>query len=183
VSTSHPTLPPPRTASPPGVDAPIGDCDSFWGRQPSSGQGYNLEFENSLIALENRDRRARGLGNLVQDGMLKSIAASHAMDSLVSGWFRRPEFRNHVGRDGRDYQDRLADAEVAYAYASENVGDTSGTGTACDLVASFNQSHLDNYRGFHRPTGGSYEPLRSGTSCYLDYAARIAVCVQYFVSP
>jgi uncharacterized protein YkwD len=83
--------------------------------------GYALNQVNAA-------RAAYGFGPLVLDASISAVAASHAMDQAVNGYF------SHYGLDGSTRETRLRRGGVSFGWSGEN---------QCYLVGRSQQSTLD----------------------------------------
>ena len=83
--------------------------------------GYALNQVNAA-------RAAYGFGPLVLDASISAVAASHAMDQAVNGYF------SHYGLDGSTRETRLRRGGVSFGWSGEN---------QCYLVGRSQQGTLD----------------------------------------
>jgi uncharacterized protein YkwD/uncharacterized membrane protein required for colicin V production len=93
--------------------------------QPSEG-AIKLQFtvsdaqpdpasEQGMLDLVNRERTSRGLGALVMDEGLRTLARSHADDMFRRGYFA------HDTPEGKDPFERMRDAGIVFGLAGENL--------------------------------------------------------------
>jgi uncharacterized protein YkwD len=71
--------------------------------------------EREMFAMVNRERRERGIGELVWDPAIVPVSRAHAEDMWMRGYF------GHVSPDGKDVGHRLNEAGVRFALAGENL--------------------------------------------------------------
>ena len=83
--------------------------------------GYALNQVNAA-------RAAYGFGPLVLDASISAVAASHAMDQAVNGYF------SHYGLDGSTRETRLRRGGVSFGWSGEN---------QCYLVGRSQQATLN----------------------------------------
>ncbi|HVZ66821.1 MAG TPA: CvpA family protein [Patescibacteria group bacterium] len=104
----------------------IDDTINFLTVKPDSNESLVLNFktnnakvdaksEAQMIKLLNVERRKAGLPALVPDPDLTDLARSHAKDMLARGYF------SHYTPEGLSPFDRMAQYEIQYQYAGENL--------------------------------------------------------------
>ncbi|MDP9211768.1 MAG: CvpA family protein [bacterium] len=74
-----------------------------------------LADARALFDRANEERAERGLGRLTWDDSLRLVGLRHSRDMLARGYF------SHVNPDGEDPFDRMAQADIRYAVAGENL--------------------------------------------------------------
>ncbi len=104
----------------------IQDTINFLTVEPSSQASVDLRFktdkykrdskaESQMLTLVNAERQKRGLAPLIMDEELQEVARDHAADMLKRGYF------SHYTPEGLSPFDRMAEHDVEYQYAGENL--------------------------------------------------------------
>ncbi|MDP3987925.1 MAG: CvpA family protein [Candidatus Levybacteria bacterium] len=75
----------------------------------------DVKAENDMLVLVNKERTSRGLSVLTMDDDLKKVARSHSEDMFARGYF------SHYTPESLSPFDRLAQADITYLYAGENL--------------------------------------------------------------
>jgi uncharacterized protein YkwD len=88
----------------------------------------------SFVKLMNAHRRSLGLSPLVWDSRVAAVAKAHSRDMFEREYF------SHNTPEGRTTWDRLADRDVTYSRAGENIAWGQTTGRAV-LEAWLNSHH------------------------------------------
>lgn len=108
----------------------IGDNPAFVEKVP--------EYEKELLNLINAERTSWGLGILVYDDALESVAYMHSQDMSLRAYF------DHNTPEGIDPFDRIADAGITYGTAAENIA--AGFTTSAEVFKAWMNSkgHMEN---------------------------------------
>ena len=104
----------------------IQDSLNFLTVEPKSEESINLNFktnnttvdyqsEQKMFTLVNFERTSRGLSTLILNTNLQKVARLHCTDMFARGYF------SHVTPDGKSPFDRMADANITYLAAGENL--------------------------------------------------------------
>jgi uncharacterized protein YkwD/uncharacterized membrane protein required for colicin V production len=126
----------------------IEDSITYFTIQPGSRERVELEVttqelkadevsEREMLHLVNKERVAAGLDPLVLNPSLVPVARAHATDM----WERK--YFGHVSPEGDDVSDRLADWDVNYNYAGENLA-LAPTVTTAHTGLMNSEGHRDN---------------------------------------
>lgn len=75
----------------------------------------NLNMENQLVALVNKERTSRGLNALKTDETLKEVGRGHSADMFKRGYFA------HNSPEGKNVSDRALDKGYVYLVIGENL--------------------------------------------------------------
>lgn len=81
----------------------------------TSNFSIDLNAERKMFFMINKERASKGLPLLVFDDKLREIAIKHSEDMFVKGYF------SHNTPEGLSPFDRMAEADIAYLYAGENL--------------------------------------------------------------
>ena len=168
-----------------GPDVAPGDCATFVQRLPSSGAGFNHEFEDTIVSMENQNRHTHGLGNLMPDAALYNVAANYARTLVVQRAWEQVATDQDLHNFGSSPVDRLHAGGISgWTDWSENLGYVpDGIVSPCAFFDGFTPNHVLTYLG-HSYNNRSviYPNLYHGTACYIDYSQRMLACVQDFIS-
>lgn len=104
----------------------INETINFLTVEPGADEIVNLNFktrnfsvditaEQEMFALVNKQRTSRGLSALIVDIKLRETARNHCKDMFVRGYF------SHYTPEGLSPFDRMAQADITYTYAGENL--------------------------------------------------------------
>lgn len=104
----------------------LNDTLSFMTIEPQSDQTVSLNFktdkvtvdetaERAMLQLVNRERAQEGLEGLTMDNPLREVAQAHAKDMVARGYF------SHFTPEGKSPFDRMAEADIHYSFAGENL--------------------------------------------------------------
>ncbi|HVT00785.1 MAG TPA: CvpA family protein [Patescibacteria group bacterium] len=115
----------------------IDDTINFLTVKPDSNESLVLNFKDSnakvdqkseqeMLRLLNIQRQKSGLTSLVADPDLTDLARAHAKDMLARGYF------SHYTPEGLSPFDRMAQYEIRYQYAGENLAFAPETELAMD---------------------------------------------------
>lgn len=75
----------------------------------------NENLEMQMIDLVNKERREKGLKELVFDGNLREVARDHSSDMFSRGYF------SHYSPEGKDVADRAEEKGISYLVIGENL--------------------------------------------------------------
>lgn len=126
----------------------IEDSITYFTIQPGSRERIELEVvtqelqideasEREMLQLINKERVAVGLNPLVLNPSLVPVARAHATDMWERSYF------GHVSPEGEDVGDRLAEWDVNYNYAGENLALAPTVSTAHTGLMN-SEGHRDN---------------------------------------
>ncbi|MFZ0242215.1 MAG: CAP domain-containing protein [Desulfobacterales bacterium] len=90
------------------------------------------DYASKVIELVNKERTARGLHPLSYDKELTAAAENHSRDMAEHNYF------DHTGRDGRDFNERIAAAGYEYRVSGENIA--AGQRTPAEVVDNWMKS-------------------------------------------
>ncbi len=104
----------------------VNDTLNFLTIEPKSEETVNLNFrtqdikidpqaEERMLILVNKERTSGGLESVVSDIRLKAVARAHCEDMFRRGYF------SHYTLEGLSPFDRMAQADIDFAYAGENL--------------------------------------------------------------
>ena len=104
----------------------IKDTLDFLTVEPKSDESVSLHFhttqvspdetaEQYMLTLVNQERTSRGISPLVFDTALRDVGRAHSADMFTRGYF------SHYTPEGHDPFDRMAEANITYQYAGENL--------------------------------------------------------------
>lgn len=94
--------------------------------EPQSDEFVNLKFktdnfnvdpnaEKQMLEMVNKERLSRGLSALIFDNKIRDVARSHSEDMLKRGYF------SHFTPEKFSPFDRMAEADIHFTYAGENL--------------------------------------------------------------
>lgn len=115
----------------------VNDTLNFLTVEPKSDESVNLKFrtndlsvdqqaESQMLILVNKERTARGLKEVVQGNSMRKVARAHCEDMFKRGYF------SHYTPEGLSPFDRMAQADIDYDYAGENLALAPNVQTAMD---------------------------------------------------
>lgn len=81
----------------------------------SSELSVDMQSEQTMLELVNKERVAAGLSPVVADNSIREVARAHSRDMFERRYF------SHYDPEGRDAGDRLEAAGIAYTLAGENL--------------------------------------------------------------
>lgn len=87
----------------------------FFKLDPTSEVHLDPQAEVQILALVNKERRARGLRELKPLAKMREVARAHSQDMFVRGYF------SHVDPDNNDPFQRMEKAGLTFVYAGENL--------------------------------------------------------------
>ncbi len=104
----------------------VNDALTFLTVEPKSDELLELNFtttnvkvdrdsEVEMLALVNAERENLGLVPVEEDPSLREVARAHCTDMLERGYF------SHYTPEGKSPFDRMAEADIAYKFAGENL--------------------------------------------------------------
>lgn len=104
----------------------INETINFLTVEPGANEIVNLNFktknfsidqssEKAMFELVNNERTSRGFAALTVDTKLTEVARNHCRDMFVRGYF------SHYTPEGLSPFDRMAQADISFAYAGENL--------------------------------------------------------------
>ena len=104
----------------------INETINFLTVEPGANEIVNLNFktrnfsvdqssEQEMFDLVNNERTSRGFVALTVDTKITEVARDHCKDMFVRGYF------SHYNPDGLSPFDRMAQADISYTYAGENL--------------------------------------------------------------
>jgi uncharacterized protein YkwD len=104
----------------------IDETINFLTIKPDSSDSVSLNFktktykedpanENAMLDLINKERKSRGLTELIPDESLRFVALEHAKDMAERGYF------SHFTPEGLSPFDRMERAGISYNFAGENL--------------------------------------------------------------
>ncbi|MBI2031640.1 MAG: CvpA family protein [Candidatus Levybacteria bacterium] len=104
----------------------VNDTLSFLTVEPKSDETVNLKFktenlsvdqnaEAQMLVIVNRERQSQGASVLERDEKLTQVARKHCKDMFVRGYF------SHYTPEGLTPFDRIAQGDVHFTYAGENL--------------------------------------------------------------
>lgn len=99
---------------------------AFFTVEPKSNESVNLNFktdkisedknaEKRMLDLVNQERVNKGLGKLTMDNSLTDVGRGHCEDMFKRGYF------SHYTPEGLSPFDRMAQADISFNYAGENL--------------------------------------------------------------
>ncbi len=99
---------------------------AFFTVEPKSNESVNLNFktnqfsadkaaETKMLNMVNEEREKRGLGKLVSSQSLTQVGRRHCEDMFKRGYF------SHYTPEGLSPFDRMAQADISFEYAGENL--------------------------------------------------------------
>ena len=99
---------------------------AFFTVEPQSNETVNLNFrtsnvkvdssaEQQMIGLVNKERTSRRIASLSQNPLLTKVARAHCQDMFKRGYF------SHYTLEGLSPFDRMAEANIVFNYAGENL--------------------------------------------------------------
>lgn len=102
------------------------DTLNFITVKPQSDESLQLKFkttavsvdgqaEEEMFAMVNKERKAAGLSSVAQDELLRNVSRKHAVDMFAKGYF------SHYTPEGRSPFDRMAQAQIPFTFAGENL--------------------------------------------------------------
>lgn len=105
---------------------------NFFTIEPESNETVSLKFtvaksrvdesaEAEMLVMVNKERTSRGLGTLSIDTSLTRVAQNHADDMFKRGYF------SHYTPEGLSPFDRMAQANISYSVAGENLALSANT--------------------------------------------------------
>lgn len=114
----------------------VNDVLSFITVAPKSDETVDLNFkaegkvnrnaEEEMFLIVNKERVKRGLNELTFDNSLAEVGRRHCSDMLKRGYF------SHYTPEGLSPFDRMAQADIVYSYAGENLALAPNTKLAMD---------------------------------------------------
>ncbi len=75
----------------------------------------DYQSEQKMFALVNMERQKQGVASLLWSEKLAEVGRNHSKDMFARGYF------SHFSPEQKDVGDRLADADISYEYAGENL--------------------------------------------------------------
>lgn len=104
----------------------VNDTLNFLTVEPKSEESVNLNFKTSDVAIDsgaendmyqsvNSERTSRGLKKLALDKRLTDVGRKHCIDMFKRGYF------SHYTPEGLSPFDRMAQADITFTYAGENL--------------------------------------------------------------
>ncbi|MDO8582901.1 MAG: CvpA family protein [bacterium] len=113
----------------------ISETINFLTIEPKGDENVTLNFKTSnvfpdsaaeqyMFKLVNKERRSRGLGELVFDDQLRDVGRSHCKDMFARGYF------SHYTPEGLSPFDRMEEAGIIYQEAGENLALSPNTDIA-----------------------------------------------------
>ena len=113
----------------------VNDTLNFLTIEPKSNETVNLKFttqnlkpdeqsEVQMLVLVNRERASRGLKPVKPDIKLRNVAREHCSDMFKRGYF------SHYTPEGLSPFDRMAQADINFTYAGENLALAPNVGMA-----------------------------------------------------
>ena len=113
----------------------VNDTLNFLTIEPKSDESVDLNFQTSSVSVDeqaevqmlseiNKERASRGLGVLEKEGKLRNVAREHCKDMFRRGYF------SHNTPEGLTPFDRMAQADIGFTYAGENLALAPNTDTA-----------------------------------------------------
>lgn len=104
----------------------VSDALTFLTVEPKSDELLQLNFSTSnvkvdraseleMLALLNKEREKAGLDSVREDPSLREVARSHCKDMLNRGYF------SHYTPEGKTPFDRMAENDIDFQYAGENI--------------------------------------------------------------
>ena len=124
-TATRPPLPTATPVPPPPPPAPAPVAANF-----------SVAAEETLLALINQDRQARGLPPVVMYEPLRQVARAHAQDMAARNYFA------HNTPEGRTPFDRIRAAGIAYSNAAENLGYSQYIPNPVDSVRANHQAMM-----------------------------------------
>ncbi|MDR1533538.1 MAG: CAP domain-containing protein [Planctomycetota bacterium] len=148
--------------------SPAGRASSVRG---ASARLFNEEkLAREAFRLVNRERRYRGMPDLVRRPDLDAVAARHARDQARMGRL------SHVGSDGGRLENRLASLE--WIWAGENLARNKGFDSPPEEAIRGWIASPRHYENMFRP-----DFSHTGMASILDPATGFAYFVQVFIIP
>lgn len=104
----------------------VNDALTFLTVEPKSDELLRLNFstsnvhidgnsEKEMFNLVNEEREKAGLESLVEDPSLRELGRNHCQDMFARGYF------SHYTPEGKSPFDRMAESDIQFAYAGENL--------------------------------------------------------------
>lgn len=104
----------------------VNDALTFLTVEPKSEESVKLHFsttkikvdenaEREMITLVNQERKKIGASELSPDVSLRGVARAHCQDMFARGYF------SHYTPEGRSPFDRMAQSDIEFSYAGENL--------------------------------------------------------------
>jgi uncharacterized protein YkwD len=150
------------------VQPALNDISQLFTVEPGSKEFVTLPFkasqptlcaadEQAMISMVNDERRKRGIGIVVPDIQLRSVARSHSLDMFRRGYF------SHYTPEGADPFDRMDRAGIVYQAAGENLA-LAPTLQAAHTGLMNSPGHKRNILDphFHKLGVGCYQSPRYG---------------------
>lgn len=126
----------------------VNDALTFLTIEPKSQELLKLNFkttnievdresEVSMINAVNEERKSRGLKTLSEDVTLRDVARKHCRDMFMRGYF------SHYSPEGKSPFDRMAQDDVVFTYAGENLALAPNSSLAMQGLMN-SQGHREN---------------------------------------
>lgn len=115
----------------------VNEALTFLTVNPESDESVDLNFnlekvsidqqaEQKMIEMVNSEREKRGLSPVVKNNLLTEVGRKHCEDMFKRGYF------SHYTPEGRTPFDRMAEADIVFVYAGENLAYAPNTELAME---------------------------------------------------